>query len=194
MAVVLMLATPRARTNAFAFVLGWLIGLGLVGTVVLLAGLSGPGTSLHPATWTSWLKIGFGALLLTAGVRLFHHRPQPGDQARVPKWVGRIDHVRPVTALVLGAAPANPMNLLLAIGAAAGISQAGISGAGEAIAYAVFAAVGTLGCRSRRRLYIPRQPLPAAARRAQGLDDPVQRRHHVRFLPHPGRVALLAHD
>ena len=37
------------------------------------------------------------------------------------------------------------MNLLLAIGAAAGISQTGISGAGEAIAYSVFAAVGTLG-------------------------------------------------
>ena len=35
-AVVLMLATPRARVNGPAFVLGWIVGLSLVGTVVLL--------------------------------------------------------------------------------------------------------------------------------------------------------------
>jgi hypothetical protein len=33
-AVVLMLTTPRARANGPAFVLGWLLGLGLVGAVV----------------------------------------------------------------------------------------------------------------------------------------------------------------
>ena len=30
-AVVLMLTTPRARVNGPAFVLGWLVGLGIVG-------------------------------------------------------------------------------------------------------------------------------------------------------------------
>jgi hypothetical protein len=40
-AVVLMLTTPRARTNGPAFVLGWLLGLGVVGAVVLA--LAGPG-------------------------------------------------------------------------------------------------------------------------------------------------------
>jgi hypothetical protein len=32
-AVVLMLTTPRARANGPAFVLGWLVGLGLVGAI-----------------------------------------------------------------------------------------------------------------------------------------------------------------
>jgi hypothetical protein len=34
-AVVLMLGTPRARANGPAFVLGWVIGLAVVGTIVL---------------------------------------------------------------------------------------------------------------------------------------------------------------
>ena len=36
-AVVLMLGTPRARANGPAFVLGWVVGLAIVGTLVLIA-------------------------------------------------------------------------------------------------------------------------------------------------------------
>ena len=39
----------------------------------------------------------------------------------------------------------NPKNLLLAVSAGASIAQTGISGADQAIAYAVFALVGTIG-------------------------------------------------
>jgi hypothetical protein len=35
-AVILMLVTPRARANGPAFVVGWLVGLAIVGAVVLL--------------------------------------------------------------------------------------------------------------------------------------------------------------
>lgn len=35
-AVVLMLGTPRGRTTGVAFALGWVAGLAIVGTVVLL--------------------------------------------------------------------------------------------------------------------------------------------------------------
>jgi hypothetical protein len=38
-AVVLMLATPRARANGPAFLLGWIAGLAIVGAIVLLASL-----------------------------------------------------------------------------------------------------------------------------------------------------------
>jgi len=34
--VVLMLSTPRARSNGPAFLVGWIFGLALLGTVVLL--------------------------------------------------------------------------------------------------------------------------------------------------------------
>ena len=51
-AVVLMLVTPRARVNGPAFVVGWLVGLAVVGAIVLLAA-SGADASEEgePATW-----------------------------------------------------------------------------------------------------------------------------------------------
>lgn len=60
---------------------------------------------------------------------------------------GAIDHFRAGAALGGGAAlaGANPKNLLLAVGAAATIAQTGIAGGQQAVAYAVFAVIGTLG-------------------------------------------------
>ena len=64
-AVVLMLTSRRAKVNGPAFVLGWLIGLGIVGAIVLaLAGPAGASKSGSPATWVSWVKIALGVLLL----------------------------------------------------------------------------------------------------------------------------------
>ncbi len=56
-AVVLMLTSQKARVNGPAFVLGWLIGLGVVGAVVLaLAGPGGASKSGSPAAWVGWLS------------------------------------------------------------------------------------------------------------------------------------------
>jgi len=147
-AVVLMLTTPRARANGPAFVLGWLVGLGVVGAVVLA--LAGPGDASEqgqPAAWVSWLKLLLGVLLLLVAVRQFRGRPHEGEEAPLPKWMGAIDRFRPAAALGSGAAlaGANPKNLLLAVGGAAAIAQTGIPGSQQGIAYAVFAVVGTLG-------------------------------------------------
>ena len=63
-AVVLMLVSARARTNGPAFVLGWLLGVGVVGGIILA--VSGPvdaSDSGQPATWVDWLKLVLGVLL-----------------------------------------------------------------------------------------------------------------------------------
>ena len=147
-AVVLMLTTPRARTNGPAFLLGWLLGLGVVGAIVLaLAGPAGASQSGAPATWASWVKIALGVLLLLVALRQFRGRPQGDDQPSMPKWMGTIDKFRPLTALGFAAvlAGANPKNLLLAVAGAAAIAQTGISGGQQAIAYLIFALIGTVG-------------------------------------------------
>jgi Sap, sulfolipid-1-addressing protein len=155
-AVVLMLTTARARANGPAFVLGWLLGLGVVGAVVLA--LAGPGASDEgqPATWVSWLKLLLGLGLLLVAVRQFRGRPHEGEEAPLPKWMGAIDRFTPGQALGGGAAlaGANPKNLLLAVGGAAAIAQTGIAGGQQAIAYAVFAVVGTLGVGAPVVLYL----------------------------------------
>ncbi len=143
-----MLTTPTARTNGPAFLLGWLLGLGVVGAIVLaLAGPAGASQSGAPATWVSWVKIALGVLLLLVALRQFRGRPRGDDQASVPKWMGTIDKFRPLTALGFAAvlAGANPKNLLLAVAGAAAIAQTGIPGGQQAIAYLIFALIATTG-------------------------------------------------
>jgi Sap, sulfolipid-1-addressing protein len=147
-AVVLMLTSRRAKVNGPAFVLGWLFGLGVVGAIILsLAGSAGPGTSGAPATWVSWVKIVLGALLLLVAARQFRGRPREGEEPQAPKWMATIDKTTPAAAVGLAAvlSGANPKNLLLAVAAAVAIAGTGISGGQQAIAYLVFALIGTLG-------------------------------------------------
>jgi hypothetical protein len=147
-AVVLMLTSRRARSNGPAFVIGWLIGLAVIGAIVLsVAGPAGASKSGSPATWVSWVKIVLGAALLLVAVRQFRGRPKDSDEAALPKWMASIDTMKPLTVLGLAAllGGVNPKNLLLAVSAGASIAQTGISGADQAIAYAVFALIGTIG-------------------------------------------------
>jgi hypothetical protein len=147
-AVVLMLTSRKARVNGPAFILGWLTGLGIIGVIVLsLAGTGGASKSGSPAAWVSWVKIALGVLLLLVAARQFRSRPHEGEEPQMPKWMASIDKTTPLAAFGLAAllSGANPKNLLLAVGGAATIAQTGISGAQQAIAYLIFALIGTLG-------------------------------------------------
>ena len=147
-AVVLMLTSRRAKLNGPAFVLGWLIGLGIVGAVVLLlAGPDGASKSGSPAIWVSWLKAVLGIGLLLVAARQFRSRPRGGEEPSMPKWMTTIDKTSPIAALGLAAvlSGANPKNLLLAVGGATVITQTGIPAGRQVIAYLVFALIATLG-------------------------------------------------
>jgi hypothetical protein len=147
-AVVLMLTSAKARVNGPLFVLGWLVGLGIVGAIVLaVAGPSGASDSGSPATWVSWVKIVLGVLLLLVAARQFRSRPRGDEEPRMPKWMTTIGKTTPIAAFGLAAAlsGANPKNLLLAVAGGAAIAQTGIPGGQQAIAYLIFAVIGTLG-------------------------------------------------
>jgi len=146
-AVVLMLTTRRARVNGPLFIAGWLAGLAIVGAIALsIADPADASSSGAPATWVSWLKVVIGVALLLVAALQFRNRPRNGDRVELPKWMGRVDELKPLPAAGLGVlAGLNPKNLLLVAAAAAAIAQTGISGGEQAIAYLVFALVGTLG-------------------------------------------------
>ena len=147
-AVVLMLTSRRAKVNGPVFVLGWLVGLGIIGAIVLaLAGAGAASESGSPATWISWVKIVLGVLLLLVAVRAFRNRPREGEEPQMPKWMATIDKTTSPAAFGLAAllSGVNPKNLLLAIGGAAAIAGTGIPGGQQALAYLVFALIGTLG-------------------------------------------------
>jgi len=146
-AVVLILTTQRARVNGTVFITGWLAGLAVAGAIALsIAGPADASSSGAPATWVSWLKVVIGVALLLVAALQFRNRPRNGDRVELPKWMGRVDELKPLPAAGLGVlAGLNPKNLLLVAAAAAAIAQTGISGGEQAIAYLVFALVGTLG-------------------------------------------------
>jgi threonine/homoserine/homoserine lactone efflux protein len=168
-AVVLMLGTPRARANGPAFVLGWVIGLSVVGTVVLLAASGADASeSGEPATWVAVLQLVLGGLLALVAVKQWRGRPHQGDEAALPKWMRTIDTFSPGKALGMGAllSGVNPKNLLLTLGAASAISQTGIDAGRQAVALAVFVFIGTLGPGLPVALYFG-----FGARATQVLDD-----------------------
>jgi hypothetical protein len=146
-AIVLMLGTPRARTNGPAFAVGWLAGLTIVGTIVLLLA-NGNATSDTgaPATWASVLKLLFGVLFLLLAAHSWRGRPKPGEEAQMPKWMQAIDGFTGGKSLGVGAllSGLNPKNLALTAAAATAIAQTEISGGQQAVALAVFIILGSL--------------------------------------------------
>jgi len=146
--VVLMLSTPRARATGPMFLGGWIAGLAVLGTAVLLiSGGASASSGGKPATWVSILKLALGALLLLVAVRQWRGRPHGDEQPELPKWMVAIDRVGAVKALGIGAllADLNPKNLLITVGAAAAIAQVGVSAGDQAVALAIFVAIASLG-------------------------------------------------
>jgi hypothetical protein len=147
-AVVLMLATPRGRLNGPAFLGGWWLGLAAVGAITLSVSGGAPGGSAgEPSSWVSWLKLVLGLLLLLVGAGEWRRRPQAGDDAAMPKWMGALEALTPVKAAGAGAvlSALNPKNLLLSVAGAVVIAQAGISTGEEVAAYVVFVAIASVG-------------------------------------------------
>jgi Kef-type K+ transport system membrane component KefB len=147
-AVVVLLTSSRARSLGPVFVLGWLLGLVVVGAIVLaVVGPSGAGSSGQRTTRVSWVMIVVGVLLLVAAVHRLRGRARGGEEAPLPAWMGALDRLKPAAVLgggvVLGSV--RPKSLLLAVGGAAIIAQTGIAAGQQAIAYAVFAVIATIG-------------------------------------------------
>ena len=155
-AVVLMLGTPRGRSNGPAFVAGWVLGLAVVGAIALaVAGGAGATDDAEPATWVDVLKIALGVLLGLVAARQWRGRPEPGADPELPKWMRTIDTFTAGRSLAIAAALSgvNPKNLLLTVGAATTIAQTGVDTGEQAVALAVFILVGTLGPAAPVALY-----------------------------------------
>ncbi len=156
-AIILLLAAPHGRRTGLLFAAGWLIGLGVLGAVVLLiAGPSDASSNGGPASWTGWLKLVLGVLLLLFAVKQWRSRPHGDEQPPPPKWMAGLDTIKPVKAFGLGAllATVNPKNGTLTIAAAAGIASTGASGSAQAVAIILFVVIGSLGVLAPVAIYL----------------------------------------
>ena len=145
-AVILMLGTPRARSNGPAFAIGWVVGLVVVSVIVVLLASGADDADSGSSTAVDVINLVFGALFLLLALKQWRSRPRPGVEVAMPKWMAAIDTVTPGRAFLLGAALSgvNPKNLALTLAAAASIAQAGLDAGGTAVAIACFVVIGSL--------------------------------------------------
>ncbi len=146
MPAVLLLMTPRARANGWAFLGAWLIGLALLVLVAVVLGrLSGPSDATDQGI--GWIQVITGLAFLVLAAVKWARRPRAGEPAKAPGWLAALDSYSPPQSARLGAALAagNPKNIAMAL--AAGAEIAYITGAiGEAaVGVATFVAVGSIG-------------------------------------------------
>jgi threonine/homoserine/homoserine lactone efflux protein len=146
-AMIVVLFSSRARANGPAFLVGWIVGLSVAFTVVYTVADAGDAGSDETASDTvGWLRVVLGVILLLLAGRTWRKRPPAGDVPELPKWMAGVDYLQPLKALGLGLALSalNPKNLVLVVGAAAGIAALGASGGDAVVALVVFVVVGSL--------------------------------------------------
>jgi len=144
-AVIVMLFTAKAKTNAPSFMFGWIVGLLVAGSVVLLI----PGIDVdsgEPTTTTGVIKGVLGLLLLVVAIGAWRKRPGPGEMAEAPGWMNAIDEFGIGKSFGMGflLSALNPKNLLLVVAAAVAIGAAGLSTGEEFGALAIFVAIAAL--------------------------------------------------
>lgn len=164
-----MLVSGSARANAIAFVATWFVTVGAIAAVVALAAESVAGNDGSPPTWTGWLKIVLGLLLLLVAVRQWQGRPRDGGELTTPQWMAAVDAFTPAKAAGLAAllGGVNPKNLLLAVSGGSAIATATSGDTGASIGAAVvFSLVASLGVGAPVVVY-----LTAGDRAATLLDE-----------------------
>jgi hypothetical protein len=145
-AVVLILFSNRSTVNGLSFLLGWVLGLAVVGTAVyLFADAANAATDTTTSDTISWGHVLLGVLLLGLARRNFAKRPAPGEHEELPKWMSTVETITPVKAvgLAIVLSVVNPKNLILAVGACAGLGQLGVSTGDAVVALIVFVVVAS---------------------------------------------------
>jgi len=146
MAVILILFTPKARTNGPAFAAGWVLGLAAVAAVTLVIFDPQNFTDEAPTNVAAALHLALGVLLLWLGVRRWRHRPGPGELPTPPKWMSGLATLRTLQAVGLAAllAGLNPKNTVLTISAAVSVAQHELGGGETAAVMAIYIAIASL--------------------------------------------------
>lgn len=140
-AVILMLFSKNARSTSLGFLLGWILGIAIAGSIVVfIVGPAQESTAGESSPLSAVLRILLGLLFFFLAWRNWQKRPKPGEQAEMPKWMSQIDSMTAGKAIGLGAllSGLNPKNLALIVAAGVLIAEAGLTTTEEVIVLIVF--------------------------------------------------------
>jgi hypothetical protein len=147
-AIVALLSGPGAKSNSPAFIAGWVVGLGLLGTgLLLLAGATEASSGGSPTEGVSWVKLILGTALVVMAVSRFRRRVSRSAEPKEPPWMNRVDSFgwKQSLGLGFGLSALNPKNVFLMLAAVASIAGAGQTTAVDAASLAAYIAIATLG-------------------------------------------------
>lgn len=141
--VIVLLTMPSGRRRGIAFVLGWLVAIGVIAAVVVgfAHGQDFSSHSTTPSRAASWAEIAVGLIAVLAASRALRRRPQGKSESSTPKWLDRLDRTHWVLGLVVGAFM---LTYSLTIAAAAEILKANVSAEDDAFAFLAFAVASIL--------------------------------------------------
>ena len=145
-AVILMLFSRHAGKNSLVFLLGWVLGLTVVGAIVLIFGSASSSSGGGSSTAAGIVRLAIGALFLLLAAHEWRNRPKKGEQAKAPAWMDAIDKFSAIksfgVAIFLSAI--NPKNLGLTIAAASSIAAASLSPGEEIGVFAIFLLIASV--------------------------------------------------
>jgi Sap, sulfolipid-1-addressing protein len=101
-AFLVVLPSKRGVVKGAAFVFGWLVSLGIVVTITVLAtGNNPPQPNTAPSLASLAIKIALGVVLVVIAVRHIRARSRPKPPKKPPKWQAHVDSMSPWFALAL---------------------------------------------------------------------------------------------
>ena len=140
-AFVVVLPSKRGVRKGAAFLFGWLVSLGVVVTVTLLAtGNNPPKPNTVPSLASLAVKIAIGTLLVVIAIRQRRRMRGPKKPKKPPKWQEHVDNMSPWFAM--GLAPTLQPWTLIAAGAAT-VMEAKLSSGESFLALIGFCVLGS---------------------------------------------------
>jgi hypothetical protein len=89
-AIMILMMTSRAKSNAITFLIGWISGLMLVGLIVIfLPGLLGG--AFKSSHNTGFIRIILGSFFLILSFFVARQIPPKGQKAAPPRWLEKLD-------------------------------------------------------------------------------------------------------
>ena len=148
--VILMLFTPRPKSNGAGFLLGWFLGIGLPALVVFMLDrmINQGNDASPPSRIASTLRIAFGFLLILVATWNWVKRNKPDDENKKPLLMKVVDSITPWKAILLGflfADVTNPKNLALTVAGCLAIAGGHLTALGNIVSLTLFTGMASLG-------------------------------------------------
>ena len=147
--LIILLLTPKAVRNACAFLMGWYMGLMLVGILILIS----PGLMDdrgEPSRLMGWIRLGMGLVFLIFSLLLFRRITRKENWHATPRWKERFDTTGFFQASATGFlfSTVNLKNSSMTLVGAALIARQGLTSAQELIALLLFCLIASIGVMS----------------------------------------------